>query len=65
MAADGLASRRAGARLAYPHHQHLGVCGLESMEAFEVRLQRAHELFLNVENASAHLADGMVVVAAG
>ena len=50
--------------VADPDDQDLGPHGLESMTFFEVRLELLHQLFLDVHDAPAHLADGVMVVAA-
>src|ERR1700687_6305672 len=60
-----LAARRPRARLADSDHQHLGVHGLEPMAVLEVLFQLAHQSLLDVQDAAAKLADGVVVVAAG
>src|SRR5436190_4395933 len=64
-AAAGRVRRRvARAIVADADDQDLGPHGLESMPFFEVRLELFHQLLLDVHDATAHLADGVMVVAA-
>ena len=63
--AGGLTTRIARARIANADDQDLGAHRPETMCLFEVVLEGVHKLFLDVQHASANLADRMVVVAGG
>src|SRR5579864_1485240 len=54
----------ARALVADSDHEHLGVHWLEPVALGEVLFQRADQLFLDVQNATAHLAHGVVMIAA-
>src|SRR5207249_9434277 len=66
---DHPTARRMGRRVsqaivADPNDEDLSAHRLESVSFFEMRLELVHELFLNVHDPAAHLAHGVMVVAA-
>src|SRR6266508_2560293 len=63
-AARGMGHRAARAIVADPDHEHLRPQGLESMAFLEVRLELVDELFLDVHDTAADLADRVMVIAA-
>src|SRR6266567_1781805 len=65
VAVDRLSARRPRACLADPDDQHFCVQRLELVGALEMRFQSVDQLFLDVQDAAAKLANRMVVVAGG
>src|SRR6478736_7350499 len=63
--ACGLTARVARACIANSDDENFGAHGPEAMRLLEVVLERVHELLLDVQDASANLANSVVVVAAG
>src|SRR5450759_1915819 len=63
--AGRLPTRIARARIANPDDQDFGSHRTEVVRLFEVLLERVDELLLDVQHASANLAHGVVVIAAG
>jgi hypothetical protein len=63
--ACGFVAGCARAGVADANDQDLGAHRPEVVQVLKVRLERVHELFLDVQHASAHLADSVVVVSAG
>jgi hypothetical protein len=60
-----LATRVSRARIANPYDQDLRAHRPEVVRLFEVLFERVNELFLDVQNAAANLAHGVVVIPAG
>jgi hypothetical protein len=65
MPACGLSAGVARARIANPDDEDFGAHRPEAMGLLEVAFEQVHKLLLDMQDASANLAHGVVVVAAG